>query len=295
MKKAFLSLLACAMLLLAACGTAAQAPADEAQAKPETASTEEDGQNPVMNVVGYYRCERATIVVEPEGSENAKISVTWGGSAWERAEWSMSGRFDPETMSVSYTDGVKKIVSYKENGEVASEETEYTDGTGVVSFDAERWALTWQDDREQAAEGMVFMGGLPDEESTETAAEAGDPNYYSGLTAMEKSKVEEIAAAVRAAYLSEDWAALSGMIRYPVTVNGTELADADAFLSYMSDKTVSESDRAALGDEEDCHDMFYNGEGLCLGSGQVWLIDPNYMTDEEPQLLIYAFNGIAAK
>jgi hypothetical protein len=77
---------------------------------------------------------------------------------------------------------------------------------------------------------MVFMGGLPDEEPVETEADAGDPNYYSGLTAMEKSRVEAIAASVRAAYLSEDWAALSGMIRYPITVNGTELADADAFL-----------------------------------------------------------------
>lgn len=50
----------------------------------------------------------------------------------------------------------------------------------------------------------------------------------------------------------------------------------------MKDKTVHESDRQAMMDE-DCLDMFVNGQGICMGSGQVWLNDPNYMTDAEPQ------------
>ena len=41
--------------------------------------------------------------------------------------------------------------------------------------------------------------------------------------------------------------------------------------------------------------MFFNGQGICLGSGQIWIIDPNYMTDEAPALLILAFNGITGK
>jgi len=45
-------------------------------------------------------------------------------------------------------------------------------------------------------------------------------------------------------------------------------------------------------DEEDLLDMFVNGEGICMGSGQVWLNDPGYMTDEEPKLEIIAINGI---
>ena len=35
---------------------------------------------------------------------------------------------------------------------------------------------------------------------------------------------------IRQAYLEENWYALADMIRYPITINGTELADADAFL-----------------------------------------------------------------
>ena len=84
------------------------------------------------------------------------------------------------------------------------------------------------------------------------------------------------------------------MIRYPITINGTLLAGADAFLEYMKDKTVHESDRQAMMDE-DFLDMFVNGEGICMGSGQVWLNDPNYMTDKEPELQIIAISGIVKR
>ena len=81
------------------------------------------------------------------------------------------------------------------------------------------------------------------------------------------------------------------MIRYPITINGTELSDSEAFLEFMKDKTVCESDRNAMMDE-DLLDMFVNGEGICMGSGQIWLNDLNYMTDEDPQLQIIAISGI---
>ena len=100
-----------------------------------------------------------------------------------------------------------------------------------------------------------------------------------------------IAASFSSCYLDENWYALADMIRYPITINGTALADADAFLEYMKDKTVHESDRQAMMDE-DFLDMFVNGEGICMGSGQVWLNDPNYMTDKVPQLQIIAISGI---
>ena len=47
--------------------------------------------------------------------------------------------------------------------------------------------------------------------------------------------------------------------------------------------------------DEDCLDMFVNGQGICMGSGQVWLNDPNYMTDQEPELQIIAISGIVEK
>ena len=119
-----------------------------------------------------------------------------------------------------------------------------------------------------------------------------DPEHYAPVTAMDKFQVETVVGFnVRTYYLSENWYAMADMIRYPITINGTELTDADAFLGYMIDKTVSESDRDAMM-EEDLLDMFVNGQGICMGSGQIWLNDPNYMTDKEPVLQIIAISGI---
>jgi hypothetical protein len=41
--------------------------------------------------------------------------------------------------------------------------------------------------------------------------------------------------------------------------------------------------------------MFVNGQGICMGSGQVWLNDLNYMTDKDPELKIIALSGIVSK
>ena len=303
LKKIGIIALACFMLLLAACGAPTQAPAENEETpalqtadEAAQAALPEDGQNPVMNFVGNYLCGRASILVEAEGADSARFTVTWGASYNESARWVMSGRFDEETLSVRYTDCVKSLLTYREDGELASEEQLYADGSGVVFFSADEYALTWQDDQENMAEGLEFRGDLI--ESVDDAAAGGfgegDPEYYSGLSAMDKAALEEIAWQARTAVLEGDWAAVSGMIRYPIVINGTELADAEAFLRFMSDKTLHESDREAL-EQENCRDMFYNGQGLCLGDGEVWMIDPGYMTDEEPQLLIFAFNGIVEK
>ena len=74
----------------------------------------------------------------------------------------------------------------------------------------------------------------------------------------------------------------------------TELADADAFIGYMIDKTLSESDREAML-EEDFLDMSVNDQGIMMGDGQLWLGDPNYGTDAEPVLEIIAINGIVER
>jgi hypothetical protein len=96
---------------------------------------------------------------------------------------------------------------------------------------------------------------------------------------------------VRTYYLSENWYAMADMIRYPITINGTQLDDANAFLGYMMDKTVSESDREAMLAEEGL-DMFVNYQGIMMGDGEIWLSDPNFGTDAEPVLEIIAINGI---
>ena len=42
-----------------------------------------DWQNPVMNFIGEYQCDRAHALVECFGNDEAWITIEWGSSAWE--------------------------------------------------------------------------------------------------------------------------------------------------------------------------------------------------------------------
>jgi len=152
---------------LAACGskpaeTPAEAPAETpAEAPAETAetaaaATAEDGQNPVMNVIGDYQADRCSVHVEAKDKDGALITVHWGGSATESSEWTMSGTFDAEKLTVYYQDGVKKNVVYDADGKVTSEEEVYVGGHGTFTFNVENNTLTWEEDQEKIADGMVF-------------------------------------------------------------------------------------------------------------------------------------------
>jgi len=289
--------MACLLVLLAACGTANTAPASEAPAEP-AAETSGDGQNPVMNFVGVYGAGKGSILVEAEGERGAKITVTWANGAAEKSQWSMSGEFDEETLSVAYSNCTKTDLVFTDDVSDPVETVVYTDGTGRIVFAGERYALSWEDDQEHIADGTAFLGGqqpAEEPEQAENAAAEEDPDYYSPVTAMEKSEVERLAAAVREAYLVEDWAAIAGMIRYPINMYpDVKVNNAEEFLAYMDGKTVHESDRAVM-EAESCRNMFFNGQGICFGDGEIWMNDLHYMTDEPPVLEIVAVSGIVEK
>ena len=294
MKKKLITLvLSLALALsLAACGTGPAAenktPAAEPQVTEAVEMHEEDGQNPIMNFVGVYSTEYNTeALVEAEGADGAKITVTWAGSPWFHTQTVMSGPFDPETLTMTFADAVLTEYTYASDGSVAEEKASDTNGKGRAVFDPENNSLTITEEFESGNIETVYAWG-----SSPDMKYVSDPNHYAPVTAMDKFQVETVVAFnVRTAYLEQNWYALADMIRYPITINGTELVDADAFLGYMMDKTVAESDRDAML-EEDFLDMFVNGQGICMGSGQIWLNDPNYMTDQEPTLQIIAISGI---
>lgn len=152
------------MITVSACSTTK--PAVPAAQEP-AAEIINDGQNPTMNFIGNYYGGRACINVEPEGTNDAKITVTWSSSYDSKAVWTMSGFFNEETTSVSYDNGIKKMVTYNEKGEVISEETLDTNCKGVFVFDND--GVTWDDQNEHIADNMVFKYGDPAMDSTEDA------------------------------------------------------------------------------------------------------------------------------
>ena len=274
MKKLLSLLLALAMVFALAACAAKEAPEGSEPAGSQAAP--DDGQNPVMNFVGTYASGRAAIHVEPDGMDGAKLSVNWGSSAWEHSEWTMSGKFDPDTLTIEYSDCVRKDVAFAEDGSVASETVVYENGMGTVHFENDN--LYWKDDEEHVADDMVFLNA---------AVEAD----YSSVTAMNAADVELFAGMARDAYINADWETIAEHARFPVMVDGEAIEDAAALTAFLSERTVRDADQEAMVNET-CHNMFFNGQGICMGDGEIWLLDPNYMTDAEPVLQIIAINGM---
>lgn len=140
----------------------------EPSAEPEPATVvetdEPDEDNPVMNFVGPYFCEGCSIFIEAAGSKTCKATITWSQNASEMSEWHMSGLFDTETLSFKYEDCVKTKYVYGDDGLITSTETVFENGTGSIAF-TEEYVLSWIDDTEHPADGMlfVFSGGLMDQ------------------------------------------------------------------------------------------------------------------------------------
>ena len=142
----------------------------------------DDGQNPIMNFVGYYVCDRANVFISADGEEGASAIVTWSSSAWENSTWMMSGTFDPETLQFEYHDCVKTDYKYEDDGDVESQEEVYTGGHGFMFFkEGDPLSLTWQDDQEKVAEDMVFEYAGANPENNET----GMANPWSDVDSAE--------------------------------------------------------------------------------------------------------------
>ena len=112
-------------------------------------------QNPVMNFIGDYQCDRASAHVECFGFDEAWITIQWGSSAWELAQWDIVGRLDPDTLTISYSGCTKSIVVYDNNGEVKSQEPEYEDGSGTIVF-REDGSFVWHEDQSESGADLVF-------------------------------------------------------------------------------------------------------------------------------------------
>ena len=288
------------VLSLAACGKAPAAepavPAAEPQATEgpvvaAPAPVVSDGQNPVMNFVGVYHMgESAEALVEADGATDVRITVRFANSPWFQNQKVMSGSFDANTLTASFNNVTLTGYTYNSDGSVAEESVGYDDGIARAAFKPEDSSLTITEVFDPDEFETVFTWGPASDMKT-----VSDPDHYASVTAMDKAQVETVAAFnARTAYLSENWYAMADMIRYPITINGTQLTDADAFLGYMMDKTVSESDREAMM-AEDFLDMFVNDQGIMMGEGEIWLSDPNFGTNAAPVLEVIAINGIVER
>ncbi len=266
-------------------GTEEPAETEQPAEAGEPAETEEpagteDGQNPVMNFIGLYRCDRASIQVEASGSRDAKLTVTWGSSAFENSLWEMSGPFDEASCSVAYDNCVRTNRVFNENGEIEEETVVYKNGRGFVYFDYEDNSLTWEDDEEQMGEGMFFTAG-------ESYSE--DEDYYVVATNKSKDEVERFALSIKDDCFNENWSALTEKMAYPIDLlPGRSFADRESALAFLESRTLRQEFLDALAAEL-CTDMFANSYGVSMADGIVWF------AEIDGELKIISFTGVAGE
>ena len=111
--------------------------------------------NPVKAYEGTYQCDRATITVKASGKSDAKMTVTWGSSAWENSVWEMSGMFDSSVYRVDYGNGIRTDYAYNDNGSVSSKRVAYKNSTGRIQFNDTK-TLVWRDENEPEHGEMTF-------------------------------------------------------------------------------------------------------------------------------------------
>ena len=116
----------------------------------------DDGENPAMNFIGRYACDRASILFEAGEGSTARATVTWGSSARETSTWVMSGVFDVRTLTMEYTNCVRKDSVYSSDGSLELDNIMYEEGSGRIVFQDDG-TLIWEDDQEHMADGMVFQ------------------------------------------------------------------------------------------------------------------------------------------
>lgn len=172
--------------------------------------------------------------------------------------------------------------------------------TGVMALDGDALTVTFTDGEmtTESAEGgstSYHVAALDDGQRTVTLVPAV-PGDYSGVTTLDASAVEAFAAWVRQLYLDGDWDAMAQLIDYPITLYpDVEINDGDAFAAFMADKVMTESDIEAM-KAENCVGMMSNGQGICMGDGEIWLRDIAFDGVEqtgEPELRVVALSGIA--
>lgn len=110
---------------------------------------------------GVWQCGRASIEMYWE-EEGFRVLIAWGGSAWEHSEWQYSCYYHEEDNTVvSMPFGTRTEYVYGEDGALVSATEAYNDGAATFLLDEEGY-LIWQDEKENAGEGMRFEK-LPEE------------------------------------------------------------------------------------------------------------------------------------
>ncbi len=164
MKKKFLSIVMVSFMALqiVACGEAdvasAEVPETEKVAETDTAEIVETqipqsaDQAQAADFEGQYYAGDGNLSILKQEDGGYLIEVWWGINAAQHGEWVMHGKYDG-TDTITYSDCVKHEYTLNENGEVDTDETIYSDGTGSIKI-VDTSTIMWTDDMEHIADDV---------------------------------------------------------------------------------------------------------------------------------------------
>lgn len=92
------------------------------------------------------------------------VTLDWANTAAEIVRWTMAGYIDFDSLTLEYEGSSKAAVTFGEDGEEESEEVEYEDGTGTLTFSHEGPSFTWHDDKTGEEYTFEWVKSLEEEE-----------------------------------------------------------------------------------------------------------------------------------
>ena len=110
-----------------------------------------------------------------------RVTIHWGSSASESAEWTMTAEYDAERDAFYYEDGEYALVTYLETGEIGEKSVEWSGSSGYFTVSEEN-NVTWYDSKQENSGEFDFERIYAPEV---TAEEFGD-KYFSAVAASEQ-------------------------------------------------------------------------------------------------------------
>ena len=117
---------------------------------------EADVENPVAAYEGEWVSGRALLTIE-DLDDTVYCTVRWGASAAEEAVWEYEATYDPVADELNTLEnGVKRLDTYGEDGEVAASAVEFEDGAASFKLNDDG-TLTWTDYKQTPGENTLVF------------------------------------------------------------------------------------------------------------------------------------------
>lgn len=114
---------------------------------------------------GWYDVvsQRCGMVITPLSDNQYKVDISWGSSAYESTEWTMTAEFDKSDGTLRYTDGKSQTVCYDTEDSEPVYDVHYTDSTGYLKFVKDR--IFWSDEKDpETSDSRLFIASYEPED-----------------------------------------------------------------------------------------------------------------------------------